>query len=421
MANIRLRSIIIKLQDCLSNDDRERLHFLLGDDVPRRLQDNTTLSGTLSIMQSLFDRNKISEQDFTFLINVFEEIPCPHAVNLLAEYKQRIQTKLPNQPSQPPEMRPLHDQVFEDQEDKGVSQTLLKQTNNCSDYQKIITSNNTNINPVTINVQDKNSLSSKSKEIQPYFYNSFRINIHSLTIIILLILIFGTIILIYIIKMTDHNKSNSKLRYDYVLEEQKKNNETIQLLDESILEKNQQANDQLTLPNKNKYNSLVIEGREFGRAHGTHFDDSTHPYFTSSHYLNGILARDNDDDLESYLFYYSSSCDNQDMITSERHGNQNLSFKKDFQFDKNEKIQRVEGQYLNKTIVFSNGTNVTMPIITGLQFYTTKGHASPSYAGEEGVTFEEEYEGYTLWYVTGRSDEYIHQLQFYWYRTLDID
>ncbi|CAF0718852.1 unnamed protein product [Adineta steineri] len=417
MANIRLRSIIIKLQDCLSNDDRERLHFLLGDDVPRRLQDNTTLSGTLSIMQSLFDRNKISEQDFTFLINVFEEIPCPHAVNLLAEYKQRIQTKLPNQP---PEMPPLHDEVFEDQEDKSVSRTLLQQTNNYSNHQKFITSNNTNINPVTTNVQNKNSLSSKCKEIQSYFYN-FRINKHSLTIIILLILIFGTIILIYIIKMTDHNKSNSKLRYDYVLEEQKKNNETIQLLDESILEKNQQANDQLTLPNKKKYNSLVIEGREFGSARGTHFDDSTHPYFTSSHYLNGILARDNDDDLESYQFYYSSSCGSQDIITSERHGKQTLSFKKDFQFDKNEKIQKVEGHYLNKTIVFSNGTNVTMRIITGLQFYTTKGHASPSYAGEEGVMFEEEYEGYTLWYATGRSDEYIHQLQFYWYRTLDIN
>ncbi|CAF3485321.1 unnamed protein product [Adineta steineri] len=213
------------------------------------------------------------------------------------------------------------------------------------------------------------------------------------------------------------NKSNFNLKYDYILEEQKKNNETIQLLDESILEKNQQANDQLALLNKKKF----IEGREFGRAYGTHFDDSTHPYFTSSHYLNGILAHDNNDSIESYQFYYSPSSDGQDTIISERHGKQTLSFKKDFQFDKNEKIQSVEGHYLNKTIVFSNGTILTMRIITGLRFYTTKGYASPSYAGEEGEMFEEEYENYTLWYVTGRSDEYIHQLQFYWYRTLDID
>ncbi|CAF4422813.1 unnamed protein product, partial [Adineta steineri] len=99
---------------------------------------------------------------------------------------------------------------------------------------------------------------------------------------------------------------------DYILEEQqKKNNKTIQSLDESILEKNQQANDQLALLNKKKYNSLVIKGREFGRAYGTHFDDSTHPYFTSSHYLNGIIARDNNDSIESYQFYYSNSSDNQ--------------------------------------------------------------------------------------------------------------
>ena len=31
----RLRPIILKLQDRLSNDDRKRLHFYLGNDVPR--------------------------------------------------------------------------------------------------------------------------------------------------------------------------------------------------------------------------------------------------------------------------------------------------------------------------------------------------------------------------------------------------
>ncbi|CAF0837408.1 unnamed protein product [Adineta steineri] len=322
-------------------------------------------------------------------------------------------------------MLPLHDQVVQDQEeDKSVSQTFLQQINNDGNYQNIVNSNNTNINPLIITIENKNLLSSKSKEIQPSFHESFRINKQSLIIIILPILIFGILMLISIIKITDVYKSDLKIKYDYMLEEQKKNNKTIQSLNETILEKNQQlqqVNDQLTLLNKKKYNSLVIEGREFGSAHGTHFDDSLHPHFTSSHYLNGIIARDNDDDLESYQFYYPSSSDNQDMFISERHGKQNSSFKKDFQFENYEKIQRVEGQYLNKTIAFSNGTNLTLPIITGLQFYTTKEHASPSYAGEEGEMFEEEYEEYTLWYVTGRSDQYIYQLQFYWYRTSDID
>ncbi|CAF4426890.1 unnamed protein product, partial [Adineta steineri] len=116
--------------------------------------------------------------------------------------------------------------------------------------------------------------------------------------------------LISIIKTTVIHKSSLKIQCDDILEEQKKNNKIIQSLNETILAKNQQlqqVNDQLTLLNKKKYNSLIIEGREFGSAHGTHFDDSLHPHFTSSHYLNGILARDNKDDLESYQFYYSSS------------------------------------------------------------------------------------------------------------------
>ena len=72
----RLRAIILKLQDRLSNDDRKRLHFYLGNDVPRRIRDDPSLGGTLSLMESLFDQDKISENDFTFLINTSEEQPC---------------------------------------------------------------------------------------------------------------------------------------------------------------------------------------------------------------------------------------------------------------------------------------------------------------------------------------------------------
>ncbi|CAF0728561.1 unnamed protein product [Adineta steineri] len=290
MDNSHLRRIIIKIQARLSDDDRKYLHFFFGDDIPRRIRDDPTLGGTLCAMESLFDRDIISGDDFTYLINAFETIGCLDAVTILKEHQQQ--------------MKLTH-----------VHQSML-------------------------------SLISIMPPLPP---------------------------------------STAEVFAD-------------------------------------QYNSLVIEGQKFGSAYGTHFDDSTHPYFTSSHYLNGIITHDNNDSIESYRFYYSNSSDNQNMITSERHGKQTLSFKKDFYFDKNEKIARVEGQYLKKIITFSNGTNLTMPIITGLQFYTTNGHASPSYSGnEEGDMFEEEYKNYTLWYVTGRSDEYIHQLQFYWYRTLDSD
>jgi len=83
MDNQQLRGILVKLESRLSDDDRERLHFFLGNDVPRKIRDDSSLRGTLRLMDSLFDQDKINEQDFTFLIHAFEQIQCLDAVNLL--------------------------------------------------------------------------------------------------------------------------------------------------------------------------------------------------------------------------------------------------------------------------------------------------------------------------------------------------
>jgi hypothetical protein len=83
MDNQEFRSILLKLQDRLSDNDRKRLHFFFGNDVPRRIRDDPSLGGTLSLMESLFDQDKISEQDFTILIKAFNEIQCLDAAKLL--------------------------------------------------------------------------------------------------------------------------------------------------------------------------------------------------------------------------------------------------------------------------------------------------------------------------------------------------
>jgi hypothetical protein len=75
----------LKLQDRLSDDDRKCLHFFLGNDVPRRIRDDPSLGGTLRLMESLFDQDKINKQDFTFLINACDEIRCIDAVKLLRD------------------------------------------------------------------------------------------------------------------------------------------------------------------------------------------------------------------------------------------------------------------------------------------------------------------------------------------------
>jgi hypothetical protein len=77
------RVLLLKLQDCLSDSDRRRLHFIVGDTIPRQLRDDPTLGGTLSLLESLFDQAKISEQDFDYLIHAFNEIHCYEAVKRL--------------------------------------------------------------------------------------------------------------------------------------------------------------------------------------------------------------------------------------------------------------------------------------------------------------------------------------------------
>ncbi|UJR18964.1 hypothetical protein I4U23_022093 [Adineta vaga] len=146
MDNHRLRAIILKLQDRLSNDDRKRLHFYLGNDVPRRIRDDPTLSGTLSLMDSLFDQDKINEKDFTFLINAFDEIQCIDAMKLLREYRRHNQSDGQNQSVESLSMimPPMLNQILEDQhqnEDKySMPQLLVNEKNTCG--------NNTNINQI---------------------------------------------------------------------------------------------------------------------------------------------------------------------------------------------------------------------------------------------------------------------------------
>ncbi len=83
MNNHQLRSVLIKIQDHLSEVDRINLHFLLGNHITRRIRDDRSPHGTLALMESLFDQNKTNEQDVTILINALDNIRCFYAANLL--------------------------------------------------------------------------------------------------------------------------------------------------------------------------------------------------------------------------------------------------------------------------------------------------------------------------------------------------
>ena len=77
------RALLLKIQDLLSENDRHRLHFLLGEDVPKYLRDDPSLNGTLHVLESLFEKAIISDQDCDYLIEAFNKIHCHDAAKRL--------------------------------------------------------------------------------------------------------------------------------------------------------------------------------------------------------------------------------------------------------------------------------------------------------------------------------------------------
>ena len=77
------RALLLKIQDLLSDNDRQRLHFLLGEDVPRYLRDDVSLNGTLNLLDSLLEKTFISDQDCDYLVEAFTKIHCHDAAKRL--------------------------------------------------------------------------------------------------------------------------------------------------------------------------------------------------------------------------------------------------------------------------------------------------------------------------------------------------
>lgn len=79
-----LRQVLLKIQDLLSNEDRERLHFLLGSHIPRQYREDPTLGGTLRVLETLLDREIINEADCHYLIQALRDISCFQAAKQLS-------------------------------------------------------------------------------------------------------------------------------------------------------------------------------------------------------------------------------------------------------------------------------------------------------------------------------------------------
>jgi len=57
--DMKLREFLLIILDDLSDLDRCRLHFVLGNEVPRRLRQLNNIENTIQIFEHLIDKGKI--------------------------------------------------------------------------------------------------------------------------------------------------------------------------------------------------------------------------------------------------------------------------------------------------------------------------------------------------------------------------
>ncbi len=281
---------------------------------------------------------------------------------------------------------------------------LINQKNNSNNNNKIINSNNSNTNPVTITIGNQTIPFSKSKRID--LCNSFWNMYKCLLLLILLLTVGFAILMGFFIEKTYH--------FDKLTDVTKEVN----------IEKSE-----IHTIFSYKYNSkkllflgtlLVKAGQKFGGKGGSYFYGSLTKNITYYHYLSGIITSINEEGnfLGSLQVLYSSSQDNGSLIKSKIYGNygRKPTNAQSFILDKDERINKVQGKLINRTLIIADNSQLVL-LIGEVQFFTTKGRVSPSLDQEDGVKFIEQFEGYTLGYVAGRSGLYIDQLQFFWYRT----
>lgn len=77
------RMLLLELEDDLSNDERKKFVFLLGEDIPRRKRDEPLVE----IFNILIDRNKISQDNCTYLLRMFEALKLFTVAYKLAQFE----------------------------------------------------------------------------------------------------------------------------------------------------------------------------------------------------------------------------------------------------------------------------------------------------------------------------------------------
>ncbi len=113
-------------------------------------------------------------------------------------------------------------------------------------------------------------------------------------------------------------------------------------------------------------------------------------------------------------FFYSSSNNLQNILQSKIHGTRSTTDETEkFILTANERINKVQVVVDDVTLIIS-GVEQSVQVVRGVRLFTTQGRQSSSIDYIDGEISTEQFDGYTVKYVTGRKGLMIDQLQFYW-------
>ncbi|CAF2406824.1 unnamed protein product [Rotaria sp. Silwood2] len=372
------RALLLKLQDCLSDNDRRRLHFIFGDTIPRHLRDDPTLGGTLSLLESLFDQAIISEQDFDYLIRAFNEIHCHQAVKRLKEHQLTQHRRHQNETT----IAIISDLIDDNEEDKishikdlsnFISSDNSQERHSTASQTTTISFNEIDINKDQLPLT-KTPIQSEKKQFKIDLIFLKQTLKSRLTICQLISYIFNIIcILILILLIVLLTKSKRSISSNIL---------------------------------------LVKLGNFSGNiAGGYEFTDAQDCQLTFNEKVVNITAAWTSDTLDYVSFLYSNK-------KSMQHGRQTYRYSpymSEFVLNPEESVNGVTiytGTRLIDNPFAPNGTY----LVVGLRFYTNKGRSSELFGSSNGTQIDEFFPDFTIAYIRGRALGYVDGLQFIWYR-----
>ncbi|UJR16795.1 hypothetical protein I4U23_003694 [Adineta vaga] len=408
MDNQEFRGILLKLQDRLSDNDRKRLHFFFGNDVPRRIRDDPTLGGTLSLLESLFDQDKINEQDFSVLVNALEEICCSDAAKLLKDHMKQTKSYGTKQPLERlSSIMPsgiINDLLNDLEEDRCAMKTDQYAVHCISNINAhVFHDTRPNISPPTIIMQTENKSQSKCS----HFFIHMPVFQKYLVLVVIIFFITSFIFLSLFIQKTSlisalRKNSNTSTENDSEM------NKTIQFLNKSMILLEQEKNQ---LP--------IRSGTRFCGVGGGYFDDSLISNFTCSHHLRGMSNQHRSSSSNWFQFHYSSMDRPSPILKSDVHGAKKFDSESDiseqFYLDRDDVVYKIQVLCRN-TNYYKGDKTYTVSAVRAIRLFTKKERSSAPIEDTNGDLYTEQFDGYYVAYATGLSGIYLDQIQFYWTR-----